>query len=131
MVVSGALHWFVSQSLFLANVLTVRRDGDIEATVSTAGYSPIAMICTICLGGCMLIFVFSIGRFWRYSSDIPLVSSCSAAISAACHPPHDQKNAHLFPVQWGAVPGMKREEVEHCSFSADDVDKPVEGALYA
>ena len=34
---------------------------------------------------------------------MPLASTCSAAISAACHRPDADKEAHLLPVQWGVI----------------------------
>ena len=34
---------------------------------------------------------------------MPLVSTCSAAISANCHPPKADKQAHLLPLQWGVI----------------------------
>ena len=132
MVVSGLLHWLVSQSLFLANITTRRRNGyvDDNDTVSTAGYSPMAMICTLCLGCCMLLFI-SISSFWKIGGDIPFVGSCSAAISAACHVPDDQKDTSVKSVQWGVVSEVEEGEVGHCSFSAEEVGRPVEGQLYA
>jgi hypothetical protein len=34
---------------------------------------------------------------------MPLNATCSVIISAACHRPDGDKEAHLFPVRWGAV----------------------------
>ena len=34
---------------------------------------------------------------------MPLASTCSVAISAACHRPDADKEAHLLPVQWGVI----------------------------
>jgi len=34
---------------------------------------------------------------------MPLVATCSAAISAACHRPEQDVDAHLLPVQWGII----------------------------
>lgn len=67
---------------------------------------------------------------------MPLASTCSAAISAACHQPlPDDQEAYMFPVQWGVV-GVDRNadgvRVGHCCFStARDVKGPVEGDVYA
>ncbi|THZ18260.1 hypothetical protein D6C91_05577, partial [Aureobasidium pullulans] len=132
LVLSGALHWLVSQSLFLASITTELRDGRTlaEDTVSTCGYSPIAMVLTLSVGCLMLVGIVGVG-FWKVSADLPIVGSCSAAISAACHPPPGQENAHLLPLQWGVIPRADGDEVSHCSFSAEEVEAPVAGAKYA
>lgn len=41
-----------------------------------------------------------------FSSSIPLAASCSAAISAACHPPPGDDHA-FKPVMWGEIPIKK------------------------
>lgn len=47
---------------------------------------------------------------------MPLVSTCSAAISANCHRPEADKEAHLLPVQWG-VTGVNGPESKLCAFT--------------
>jgi hypothetical protein len=39
--------------------------------------------------------------FRSYSSGIPLVGSCSATISAACHGPSDDENTGESLLKWG------------------------------
>lgn len=61
---------------------------------------------------------------------MPFVSTCSIAISASCHLPSDDKEAHLLPVQWGVI-----EPDEHgrqrCSFTTfRDVQPPTPGQEY-
>lgn len=72
------------------------------------------------------------GYFRTYPSEdaMPLASTCSAAISAACHRPEADKEAHLLPVQWG-VEGKDDEGVDHCSFTTSQtVTAPSEGSFY-
>ncbi|KAL9617707.1 MAG: hypothetical protein Q9160_007540 [Pyrenula sp. 1 TL-2023] len=153
---SGILHWLVSQSLFLANVVVRSHGGEIvdEAGLLTCGYSPIAIIFTLVVGVLLLIggIVFGLKRT---SSDMPMASSCSAAIAAACH--HSQSggdeearhggNDAGLPLQWGAVEGENEREEEqeegkgrigrnknrigHCCFSSGPVLPLVEGKKYA
>ena len=52
----------------------------------------------------LFITLLSLSYFHETKSGMPLASTCSAAISAACHPPRDDNEAHLFPVQWGNIP---------------------------
>ena len=51
---------------------------------------------------------------------MPFVSTCSAAISAACHRPPDDDEAHLFPVKWGVVPENEKDKPKteaRCAFT--------------
>ncbi|KAI5276990.1 hypothetical protein E4T47_00244 [Aureobasidium subglaciale] len=133
LLLSGALHWLVSQSLFLASITTELRDGRsmAEDTVSTCGYSPLTMILTLGIGTIMLAGII-FGGYWSVSTGIPLVGSCSAAVSAACHLPREEDEAHLLPLRWGVVVAqMDGGNIGHCSFSTKEVVGPVVGAKYA
>ena len=107
MVMSGLLHWLVSQSIFLLLVSAYDKNEkgqDVEETstvLNTCGYSPSAILTAILVGSVTLIFVILNG-FRRFpATSMPLAGSCSAAISAACHPPPNDHEAHLKKVQWG------------------------------
>ena len=133
---SSALHWLVSQSIFLAriNVIDSQDTENINADVSTCGYSPMALILVIILGS-FLILVGIANGFRNARIGIPLAGSCSAAISAACHPPKADVDASLKRVKWGAVvdPTSKNrtERVGHCSFTSFEVEAPTVGKRYA
>jgi hypothetical protein len=131
---SGILHWLVSQSIFLANVKVIDRDGTpTTGGVTTCGYSPIAIIFALICAGFLLIFGISLG-YRKLNPDMPVAASSSAAISAACHGPHGEGDAPAKVIQWGAVENSNfqwEEEVGHCCFSSDPVSIPVEGRLYA
>ena len=53
----------------------------------------------------IVLFIAVLGLTYLHEtqSGMPLAATCSAAISAACHPPAGDNQAHLFPVQWGLV----------------------------
>jgi len=128
---SGLMHWLVSQSIFLARITVYTLDGveDTKNSIATCGYSSIAIIFVLIVGGIMLLISLATG-FRRFKPGIPLASSCSAAISAACHAPRDDGDAAVLPVMWGVV----KEEVNgvgHCSFTSDEVVSPVKTRLYA
>lgn len=59
---------------------------------------------------------------------MPLASTCSAAISAACHPSPDDIDAAVLPVQWGVV--STKDGIGHCSFSSKLVAPPIPGQIY-
>ncbi|KAL9611692.1 MAG: hypothetical protein Q9167_003687 [Letrouitia subvulpina] len=129
LVLSGVLHWLVSQSIFLARITAINRHEQEDAaySVSTCGYSCIAIITVIFLGSLALIFG-NLNGFRRYRDGMPLVGSCSAAISAACHRPENDVDAAVLPVKWGAVEGT--EKVGHCCFTSLEVTPPVKGQIY-
>lgn len=129
---SGILHWLVSQSIFLARVDQYEAIGspDISVGISTCGYSPIAMIFVVALGSIVMLFGISNG-FRLSRSGLPLVGSCSAAISAACHPPLGEFDASLKSVMWGVV---AKEDIEasdddtgHCFSTSFEVEAPTRG----
>ena len=96
---SGLMHWLISQSIFLAHVIAYTVDGvrDPEHDVITCGYSPIAIIFAIVMGGLMIIAVIGTA-LRRYESLMPLAGKCSAVISAACHRLLEDFNAATRPV---------------------------------
>ena len=66
----------------------------------------------------------------RLTSTMPVAGSCSAAISAACHPvPYDEM-ACLEKLQWGATDDEDNEKGP-CSFSTGEVHIPKRGAMYS
>lgn len=138
LVMSGILHWLVSQSIFLVRVTVEANFSSVtthsvgyrpgESIVSTCGYSPIAIITVIPLGA-LLLLVLVVNGFRKCKEGMPLAGSCSAAISAACHRPKEDLDAAVLPVQWGAVSTDGR--IGHCCFTSFDVSTPVKGKPYA
>lgn len=134
LIASGTLHWLISQSIFLARV-TVYQDpgfGDpgVATDTSQIGYSCPPIICCIILGSVMLMVALGQG-FRKFASGIPVASSCSVAISTACHRPESDIDAASMPVLWGTVDDGKTDEVGHVSFSSQDVGDLIPGRMYA
>ncbi|KAL8901925.1 MAG: hypothetical protein Q9207_004966 [Kuettlingeria erythrocarpa] len=130
LIVSGALHWLVSQSIFLARITvfdSLDRE-DERYSVSTCGYSCIAIISVIFVSTIALLAGNANG-FRKYPVGMPLAGSNSAAISAACHAPADDVDASVLPVMWGAV--RTEGKIGHCCFTSFEVTPPVVGELYA
>ena len=133
---SSVLHWFVSQSVFLARVNVIDSTGvEIPGkAISTCGYSPIALIFVIILGLIVVLLGISNG-FRRAKVGMPFAGSCSAAISAACHPPATDVDASRKRVMWGVVDKesfrYRGKSVGHCSFTSFKVEAPTVGELYA
>lgn len=100
---SGLMRWFISQSVFFVRTVAYNSDGtkDPPNDTSGVGFSPIGIIFAFSLAVTMLLPLGVVAFVKKYPDTIPLMSTNSAAISAACHPPADDIDAYLLPVQWG------------------------------
>ncbi|KAL4913092.1 hypothetical protein BDW62DRAFT_214530 [Aspergillus aurantiobrunneus] len=109
LIVSAVLHWLVSQSLFFVEIVPFDINGatNPDDEIVTCGYSPVAIIFAIVVGGALPLASMLLG-LRRFRSPMPLAAQCSAAISAACHPTtsstDDDSNHALKPIQWGEIP---------------------------
>lgn len=150
MILSGTLHWLVSQSIFLVSIdLYDYMDNrsaigqrwlreiadysdDIPLRITTCGYSPIAIIAVLIPGSLMLIALIGVG-YIPYNRAMPLAGSCSMVFSAACHPQNDDHSQiSSQKLQWGVVQTIVDDEgIGHCSFSATPVNPPVAERTYA
>ncbi|KAF2626657.1 hypothetical protein BU25DRAFT_411632 [Macroventuria anomochaeta] len=132
-VLSGTLHWLVSQSIFVVAMDEYNRYGLYQSATNMCGYSPIAMLVVIILGVFMVAAVVSFG-YIPYKTGMPLAGSCSLAISAACHPAQypEAKDGALSEqkVQWGVV-STGVDGIGHCAFSSNEVEPLVDGRMYA
>ncbi|RAH70543.1 uncharacterized protein BO66DRAFT_450920 [Aspergillus aculeatinus CBS 121060] len=150
LITSTLLHWLISQSLFMIGIEAFGSDG-LRAAASdfiTCGWSPAGMVGSIVVGLVMVLGVFCLGRR-RFESAMPVASSCSLAITAACHPSFDpniddesrtrydganwdseleEEDRSLARVKWGAVP--VNGPIGHCTFTDGDVEMPRQGELY-
>jgi hypothetical protein len=134
--ISGLFHWLTSQSIFVVSIFVLEPyHRSVARQISTCGFSPIAIILATSLGATIAIGGLVIGRF-KFASGMPVAASCSAAISAGCHPLPGDAQASTLPVQWGAVTYGKRtasnkDPVGHCAFSSLPVEEPISGRFYA
>lgn len=126
---SALLHWSVSQSIFFVGI-DAYEDGKLGWSKFGLGFSVQPIILDIVLGSCMLLVLVGMG-FRKLQGEIPLASSNSYAISAACHRPEEDTDAALKPVMWGEVQTGSDSEVGHCCFTSMEVTAPVEGRMYA
>lgn len=154
---SGLMHWLVSQSIFLANITIIPRDGlvPMQDEITTVAYSPLAMLFLLILGLVLLLFILGMA-LRKLPFGMPLIGSNSIALSAACHIPGytqaERDEAVLRPLSWGAIPtggktgdlgirdivnsrDSRSEELNraigHCCFSDKVLDVPLAGNLYS
>lgn len=131
MVASTLLHWLVSQSIFLAIIKEVDYSTGIPIDKGYGkvgcGFSPLGIVLSAALSGAMLLVLWGFALWRRYDSSMPLVGSCSLAISAACHT--DQWDVARGEVMWGVV--YEKDGIRHATFSRGDVQPLREGGIYA
>lgn len=141
-ILSGTLHWLVSQSIFVVafdlydeygEPITDYIGWDWDVVTQTVGYSPIAMLAVVVLGVVMVVAVTGFG-YIPHRSGMPLAGSCSLAISAACHPEErsgaDDGLLSEQKLQWGVV-SISVDGIGHCAFSSREVGPLVKGQMYA
>ncbi|PUU76461.1 hypothetical protein B9Z19DRAFT_990554 [Tuber borchii] len=133
MTLSGLLHWLTSQSIFLARVEIFDPFGrESLNTISTVGYSCIAIISVLTLGFLALVAAAGMG-YKRFSAEITTVGCCSAAISAACHAwGVDLGEIVGKKVRWGDVGCVPNHGMRHLTFSSEnEIRKPMFGEVYS
>ncbi|KIK55854.1 hypothetical protein GYMLUDRAFT_174998, partial [Collybiopsis luxurians FD-317 M1] len=131
------LHWLVSQSIFLVKVNWFEDVEDNTFTVveslTSCGYSPAGMFLASIVAATLILSALGVGYFMHLDGNMPLVGSCSTAISAACHPPVDGADS-LKPMKWGVVLDMdsdRKQGAAHISFSSGEVLPPIPGCYYS
>lgn len=129
MLSSVLLHWLLSRALFLQRTDSYRGDGTLATGVSRCHYSILDVIILLTIAFALLIVVACVGLL-PMQEKLPPAASCSLAISAACHPPKTEVDAHLKKVKWGALRGLDAEGFGHCCLTSGRVTKPEVGARY-
>ncbi|KAL8830601.1 MAG: hypothetical protein Q9170_005666 [Blastenia crenularia] len=134
-VLSSLLSWLASQSLFVVKIDVLDHSGpggirtvQPDKSILSCGFSPGAIVLAILAGTFIMLGAVLLG-IQKYTSEMPVAATCSAAISAACHALDDDPDAAVLPIQWG-VAGEK-DGVGHCCFSSQVVTPPMVGEMYA
>ncbi|EUC43338.1 hypothetical protein COCMIDRAFT_101097 [Bipolaris oryzae ATCC 44560] len=108
MVLSGLLHFFISQSVFVVQTVAYLPRYDPQRfirapvlDVSCIGFSSLGIILALTTGLVLVVYLAqgAAAELFR----MPLVSTCSAAISANCHAHPADTDCSFLPVQWGYV----------------------------
>lgn len=138
-----AIHWLVSQGYYYVLMIPYGADDQplYEKKISSLGFSPLPILITAVIGFIVGMLLLSLA-FRRLKSLIPLAGTCSAAISAACHPPEDVCTATAAHGEliWGETslpPDCIDDESDgcevrgHCSFTPLDARQPSLEKLYS
>ena len=112
--VSGLLHWLMSQSLYLANISVIPRDGTRPRhdEITTVAFAPQGMIWLIAVA-IVMAGALVVNGSRKFGGQMSIVASNSAAISAACHvgmPERRRREMVLRGVAWGEIPSSGTEE---------------------
>lgn len=128
---SGVLHWLLSQSFFFVRIDAYDVNGNLklDASKSTVGYSSVSSLAFVAVLLGMVVVVFG-AQFQEVGICAPPAEHCSLVISAACHPPPNDINPQLGLVQWGVVRRRFEGDARHCSFTSKEVRRPKEGVVY-
>jgi hypothetical protein len=88
MIISAILHWLLSQSFFLVYINIFDADGipDSRDLIVVIGYSAVGLLAIMPILFVINFTTFILGAFKRFLIGMPVVGSCSARISAGCHP---------------------------------------------
>ncbi|OAL46160.1 hypothetical protein IQ07DRAFT_198771 [Pyrenochaeta sp. DS3sAY3a] len=154
------LHWFVSQSIFLARIsfyvsdepyqpergfieLGPNRDRStkllpVRGNVFTGiGFSDIALVASIACAILLIVVCRLVAGLLTFAKGPPVGGTSSAVISAACHTMTGDDQARegddIFdkPLKWGATIQGRPDRIGHLCFSDMEVEKPGLGYLYA
>lgn len=130
-IVSGTMHWLISQSIFLACVTVYSSDTEnVDESLSAVGFSPAPIMTVLVLGSAMLITAIGMG-FRKLEGCTPVAASCSVALAAAAHRVDDDTDAAFVPVMWGEAASTKDADVGHCGFTSLAITALVPGRQYA
>lgn len=133
------LHYLASQAIFFARVDLLDHWQEVtNQSISRVGYSVLGLICFLICAILALIYAICLS-VRRFSNRMPLAATCSAAISAACHPKDPWMRHHEKRVHWGvevdngqdADEGVSGTETMRCTFTSGEARYPEVGKLYA
>ncbi|CAD0099609.1 unnamed protein product [Aureobasidium mustum] len=108
-------------------------DGNaITQRISACGFSSMAIVLSLFVSGTIILTLLANGAR-KLEPGMPLASSCSLAITAACHTVPGDEDARLSPLKYGVVISEESDsdnEYEHACFSSKKVMPLVDGHLY-
>lgn len=130
------IHWLISEGIFYVQLLPYDLAGNPIPTskLMTCGISTVPLEVAIFLTIACLLIIWGLSAREYKCAAMPFALGCSVAISAACHPPVDDRDAAFGSVMWGAVVGDDDDERSgeqgHCCFTSLEVTEPQKDRLY-
>ena len=125
---NALMHWAVGRSIFLVSFDVYDLNGNAAPDVGTtaAGYSPVGILIAVIMGGVLILFLCGLS-LRHLTPGMPVLGTCSLAISAACHPPRGDEDAGLKKLMYGVVGKSEDDDAgqsgpEHVTFTSFDVE---------
>jgi hypothetical protein len=146
MLLSTLSHWLASEALSFVQIVPRDAQGKMRhsRTIYVIGVSSVGLKVMV-VPWLVIVVGILILMFRKFkSAAMPIAMNCSAAISAACHPPPDDINAAEKPVMWGQAdieipnlrtflgPGVADIETKcrRTTFTSKEVDEPSPQFVY-
>ena len=128
---TAALHWSLSQTLYLAEVKVLDIQGQLDEvySVSCVAWSALGLMILLAISGTMIVAAVVLGCCCRYPAGVPIVQSCSLAISAACHPRPGKEDEAQKLLQYGVM-DVDAEGREYVGLSSGKMMPLVDGRDY-
>lgn len=132
------LHWLVSESIFLVQITEydslsniVFDDGDQPAGIYGLNWSPPAILATFVVSLIMFLILVALS-VRKYPNYMPILSSCSVAISAACHRTDlEEADMVVLPLKYGVLQPSKSSGKRAVGFSSLEVEQLEDGERYS
>jgi hypothetical protein len=131
MATMALLHWLISQSIFLVQKNVYDEFGKLMPQHSTneCQYSSFAILLAVIVGALLTLALIAIS-FRKLKPGIPMVGSCSIAISAACGNAMEV-DAATKPLKYGVLSkAPDKDGINYVGFSQYDVAPLVDGVAY-
>ncbi|KAJ5158367.1 uncharacterized protein N7500_008018 [Penicillium coprophilum] len=145
-VLSTLSHWLASEALSFVQIIPRDAHGNSHRSRALHGVGASSVgLRIMVIPWILMVVIFLILMFRRFkSAAMPIAMNCSAAISAACHPPSDDMDAAEKPVMWGQAdieianlhtflgPGVAEIETEcrRTTFTSKEIVEPSPKFLY-
>ncbi|KAJ5826906.1 hypothetical protein N7447_003669 [Penicillium robsamsonii] len=102
-VLSTLSHWLASEALSFVQIIPRDAQGNLHRSRAFHGMGVSSVgLKVMVIPWILMVVGFIILMFRKFkSAAMPIAMNCSAAISAACHPPPDDIDAADKPVMWG------------------------------
>ena len=129
LVLSASVHWAASQTMFLTEVSLASSSGEVVSqNINGVGWSPLGLLITFLIGALMTVALIILGHF-KLPRGMPVLGSCSLAISTACHGHDGRKDEAEQPLMYGVVE-VTSHKTGRVGFSAGPVQPLSDGWYY-
>ena len=134
MAAMAILHWLIARSIFVVQIRVYDLDHSFmpDKSVNACGYSTIALIFAVGLGGIMILTLVGFA-FRRLDPGMPVAVSCSVILSGAAQAGAAEKDAAFQPPMYGVVlqPQAHGQQIQRAGFSSKEVRPLMDGVIYS